>query len=53
MTADRSDGLEAKVRDASCHLLHKPVRNARLRSLLAHLLGGRAGAAAPDALSTR
>lgn len=37
ITADRSDEVHAAVRDAGCHLLNKPLKPARLRSLLAHL----------------
>jgi two-component system, sensor histidine kinase len=42
ITADYSDGLQAAVQQAGCHLLNKPVRKGKLRSLLAHLLRERA-----------
>lgn len=42
ITADYSEELQARARAAGCHVLNKPVRLARLRSLVAHLLSGRA-----------
>lgn len=43
ITADRSDAVHNAVREAGFHLLNKPLKPARLRSLLAHLTasGGR------------
>jgi PAS domain S-box-containing protein len=38
ITANHSPDLLAEVRDVGYHLMNKPVRPARLRSLLAHLL---------------
>jgi signal transduction histidine kinase/CheY-like chemotaxis protein len=43
ITADYSAQLEARVRQAGCYLLNKPVHKGKLRSLLAHLLRDRAG----------
>jgi CheY-like chemotaxis protein len=37
ITADRSDAVHNAVREAGFHLLNKPLKPARLRSLLAHL----------------
>lgn len=37
LTADRSDVVHDAVRQAGYHLLNKPLKPARLRSLLAHL----------------
>jgi signal transduction histidine kinase/CheY-like chemotaxis protein len=37
-TADRSDAVRDAVRDAGLHLLNKPLKPARLRSLLAHVV---------------
>jgi PAS domain S-box-containing protein len=37
ITADRSDAVLNAVREAGFHLLNKPLKPARLRSLLAHL----------------
>jgi len=37
ITADRSDEVHNAVREAGFHLLNKPLKPARLRSLLAHL----------------
>jgi PAS domain S-box-containing protein len=37
ITADRSDEMQSAVRKAGYHLLNKPLKPARLRSLLAHL----------------
>ncbi len=37
ITADRSDAVHNAVREAGYHLLNKPLKPARLRSLLAHL----------------
>lgn len=37
ITADRTDEVYNAVRQAGCHLLNKPLKPARLRSLLAHL----------------
>ncbi|WP_158240631.1 NahK/ErcS family hybrid sensor histidine kinase/response regulator [Telmatospirillum siberiense] len=37
ITADRTDEVHAAIRRAGCHLLNKPLKPARLRSLLAHL----------------
>ncbi len=38
VTADASDATQRHVRDADCHFLAKPIRPARLGSLMAHLL---------------
>jgi len=40
VTANRSPELVRDVQDAGAHLLNKPVRPGRLRSVLAHLLTG-------------
>ncbi|WP_082984948.1 ATP-binding response regulator [Methylobacterium platani] len=37
-TADHSSEVEARVRAARCELVHKPLKPAQLRALLAHLL---------------
>lgn len=37
ITADRTDEVHNAIRQAGCHLLNKPLKPARLRSLLAHL----------------
>ncbi len=37
-TADHSAEVEARVRAARCELVHKPLKPAQLRALLAHLL---------------
>jgi PAS domain S-box-containing protein len=37
ITADRTERVHDAVRRAGCHLLNKPLKPARLRSLLAHL----------------
>ena len=37
VTADRSDEVHNAIREAGYHLLNKPLKPARLRSLLAHL----------------
>ncbi|HEX3465392.1 MAG TPA: hypothetical protein VHS78_15190, partial [Candidatus Elarobacter sp.] len=37
VTGDRSDEVRRAVGGAGAHLLHKPLRTAQLRSLLAHL----------------
>ena len=37
-TADRTDAVRDAVRDAGFHLLNKPLKPARLRSLLAHVV---------------
>lgn len=37
ITADRTERVHDAVRQAGCHLLNKPLKPARLRSLLAHL----------------
>jgi len=37
VTADRTETVHSAVRRAGCHLLNKPLKPARLRSLLAHL----------------
>ena len=39
LTADRSDEVMAEVKSIGAHLLNKPLKPARLRSLLAHLVG--------------
>ncbi|ODN72226.1 response regulator [Methylobrevis pamukkalensis] len=39
VTADHSLEVAAAVREAEAELLHKPVRPAELRALLAHMLG--------------
>lgn len=41
VTANHTSEVRADVRNAGWHLLNKPVQPARLRSLMAHLLGGR------------
>jgi CheY-like chemotaxis protein len=41
ITADYSDALQAEAQAADCHVLNKPVRRGKLRSLAAHLLGVR------------
>ncbi len=38
LTADHSAEVEALVQDARCALLHKPVKPARLRSLLSYMI---------------
>lgn len=38
ITADYSADLQERVREAGCHILNKPVRRGKLRSLMAHLL---------------
>lgn len=43
LTADHSDALRAQAEGMGCHLLNKPARKGKLRSLMAHLLHGRAG----------
>ena len=48
-TADRTDAVRDAVREAGLHLLNKPLKPARLRSLLAHLV---APGAVPDAGAT-
>ncbi len=40
-TADFSDEVRQQSRAQGCHLLNKPLRHGKLRSLLAHLLGAR------------
>jgi len=45
ITADRSDEMQSAVRDAGYHLLNKPLKPARLRSLLAHLATDKSPAA--------
>ncbi|EKV28638.1 putative two-component sensor [Caenispirillum salinarum AK4] len=40
ITADRTEDIAKAVRDRGWHLMTKPARPARLRSLLAHLLAG-------------
>lgn len=42
LTADHSDQLRTQVEKSGCHLLTKPARKGKLRSLMAHLLHGRA-----------
>jgi PAS domain S-box-containing protein len=37
ITADRTDDIQSQIREAGYHLLNKPLKPARLRSLLAHL----------------
>ena len=37
ITADRTNEIQAMVQDAGYHLLNKPLKPARLRSLLSHL----------------
>jgi signal transduction histidine kinase/CheY-like chemotaxis protein len=49
MSGDTDGELMQVAKDAGLTLLHKPVRPAKLRSLLRHL----AGAAAPDAAQTQ
>ena len=39
MTADRSPAIAAAVQAAGCELIHKPIKPAELRALMAHLLG--------------
>jgi len=39
LTADRSDEVLAEAKALGAHLLNKPLKPARLRSLLAHLVG--------------
>jgi len=41
ITADYSDQLQACAQAAECHVLNKPVRRGKLRSLVAHLLSSR------------
>ncbi|MGE5515225.1 MAG: NahK/ErcS family hybrid sensor histidine kinase/response regulator [Bacteroidota bacterium] len=41
ITADYSDELQAQAEAADCHVLNKPVRRGKLRSLVAHLLSAR------------
>ena len=41
VTADHTEAVQAEVRQRGYHLLNKPVKPARLRSLMAHLLVGR------------
>lgn len=41
VTADYSDQLQAAAQAAECHVLNKPVRRGKLRSLVAHLLSAR------------
>lgn len=41
ITADYSDPVQASARAAECHVLNKPAKPAKLRSLVVHLLGGR------------
>ncbi|SIS75446.1 hybrid sensor histidine kinase/response regulator [Insolitispirillum peregrinum] len=43
ITANHSPDLLAEIREVGYHLLNKPLRPARLRSLLAHMLGQRGG----------
>lgn len=43
ITANHSPDLLAEIRDVGYHLLNKPVRPARLRSLLAHMLSQQKG----------
>ena len=38
MTADFTDALRQQIRAAACHLLNKPLRHGKLRSLMGHLL---------------
>ncbi len=38
VTADRTDDVMGAIRDAGYHILNKPLKPARLRSLLAHLI---------------
>ncbi len=38
VTADHGAEVQAAVAAANLHLLHKPVRPARLRSLITHVL---------------
>jgi len=45
ITADRSDEMQSAVREAGYHLLNKPLKPARLRSLLAHLATAKSPAA--------
>jgi PAS domain S-box-containing protein len=40
VTADRTESVHKAVRQAGFHLLNKPLKPARLRSLLAHLTAG-------------
>ena len=39
MTGDRSPAVAADVMAAGCELMHKPIKPAELRALMAHLLG--------------
>jgi signal transduction histidine kinase len=39
ITGDRSNSVAADVRAARCELMHKPIKPAELRALMAHLLG--------------
>jgi CheY-like chemotaxis protein len=41
ITADYTDEIRDRVQAAGCHLLNKPLRHGKLRSLMAHLLRGR------------
>lgn len=43
VTADSSEGTQRRIRDAGCHFLAKPIRPAKLGSLMAHLLRHRGG----------
>ena len=43
ITADDTDEIRDRVEQAGCHLLNKPLRHGKLRSLLAHLLRERKG----------
>jgi PAS domain S-box-containing protein len=46
ITADRTEEIAKAVRERGWHLMTKPARPARLRSLLAHVLAG--GGVSPD-----
>ncbi|WP_207461468.1 NahK/ErcS family hybrid sensor histidine kinase/response regulator [Azospirillum sp. SYSU D00513] len=51
VTADHTAEVQAAVKAAGCHLLNKPLKAGRLRSLMAHLLAKARtarGAAEPD-----
>jgi len=43
VTADSSESTQRRILDAGCHFLAKPIRPAKLGSLMAHLLRHRGG----------
>jgi DNA-binding response OmpR family regulator len=45
MTGDRGLDTVAEVMTAGCELMHKPIKPAELRALMAHLLGNSASKA--------